>query len=64
MELKDKKVLVAGSGKSGIAATDLLKKVYTIKKMKKSKKGRRIWTNFAVTCYTGNNKTAGIWRDF
>lgn len=27
MELKDKKVLVAGSGKSGIAATDLLKKV-------------------------------------
>ena len=27
MELKDKKVLVAGSGKSGISATDLLKKV-------------------------------------
>ena len=27
MELKDKKVLVVGSGKSGIAATDLLKKV-------------------------------------
>ena len=27
MELKDKKVLVAGSGKSGIAATDLLKRV-------------------------------------
>lgn len=27
MELKDKKVLVAGSGKSGIGATDLLKKV-------------------------------------
>ena len=27
MELKDKKVLVAGSGKSGISATDLLKKI-------------------------------------